>query len=219
MIHFESNKTLHLSLINSLLKRFSISNSIISSVVNNTKSVEGLLKKKTNFLKLSSSTQLSIHNFYTTPRTLGMDRVASLTGAHSLFSKKNILVISAGTCITYDAITAEGNYFGGNISPGLDMRLKALNTFTARLPLVKKQLTSEIFGKSTSSSILTGVIGGARLEMKGFITGYKKIYPALKVIITGGDASYFETISGNKIFAVPHLALYGLNEILLQNHA
>ena len=169
---------------------------------------------------------LPINNLYKTPKTLGADRLGNLVGAHSLFQKENVLVISAGTCITYDVINSERNYYGGNITPGIDMRLKAMNTFTARLPLVKKEMTRELIGTTTKASMLTGAIKGASLEMQGFISEYKKKYPELMVILTGGDAPYFESAISvgiadrkSKTFAVPHLLLHGLNEILLMNNA
>jgi type III pantothenate kinase len=224
LLHVETHSVLTEKKAGSILKKFPVASSILSSVVNNSKTIEKFLKKKTQFIKLTPLTKVPIHNLYESPESLGMDRLANVVGAHSFFPDKNILVISAGTCITYDVITARSDYFGGNITPGLDMRLKAMNTFTARLPLVKKQMTEDLFGRSTAASMLTGVMKGAALEMQGFISAYKKEYSPLKVIITGGDASFFETtiVHGipygkSKTFAIPHLVLYGLNEILLLN--
>jgi len=194
LLHVETHLVLSVKKVERIIREFHIDASILSSVINEGKEIEKLLKKKTHFIKFDSSTPVPINNFYKTPRTLGSDRLGNLMGARSFFPDKNILVISAGTCITYDVITAEGNYYGGNITPGLDMRLKAMNTFTARLPLVKKEMTDELFGKTTAASMLTGATKGASLEMKGFISEYRKKYPALKVILTGGDAPYFETI-------------------------
>ena len=222
----ETHSVLTEKKIGAILKKFPVESSILSSVVSDSNNIEKFLRRNTQFIKLIPSIPIPIHNLYKTPESLGMDRLANVVGAHSLFPKKNILVISAGTCITYDVLTARSDYFGGNITPGLDMRLKAMNTFTARLPLVKKQMTQDLFGKTTAASMLTGVMKGASMEMQGFISAYKKEYPPLKVIITGGDASFFEAtiVHGNphgknKTFAVPHLVLYGLNEILLLNDA
>src|SRR5437764_777498 len=94
------------------------------------------------------------------------------------------------------------------------MRLKAMHTFTARLPLVKKEITTELTGRSTTESMLTGTVLGALYEMQGFISAYRKKFPSLKVILTGGDASFFEGRFEKKIFAVPNLTLVGLNEIV-----
>nr|MBA2408202.1 type III pantothenate kinase [Chitinophagales bacterium] len=139
-----------------------------------------------------------------------------MAGAQAMLPKKNVLVINAGTCITYDVVTSDGAYFGGNITPGAEMRLKALNTFTDRLPLIRKQLSNELFGRSTSSAILTGVVRGSYYEISGFISDYHKKYKGLNVILTGGDAPFFESIMETKIFA-PNLVLYGLNKILSLN--
>ena len=217
LVHFESHQDFNLNKLKKILKQFKIAGAISSSVVNTSASIEGFLKKNYHYIKLSPNTLLPIKNNYETPGTLGMDRLAGIAGANFIFPKKNALVINAGTCITYDLITTQAEYYGGNITPGLDMRLKALNTFTDRLPLVRKQFHEGLFGKSTSTAILTGVIQGSYFEMRGFITAYKKNYKQLKVILTGGDAPIFESIAKSEIFAVPNLVLYGLNKILTMN--
>jgi type III pantothenate kinase len=209
-----------------LLKHFAIEHSMSCSVTRASVSLEKFLQQNTNYKRLESSTVLPIRNYYKTRNTLGMDRLANLMGGRSFFPHKNVLVVSAGTCITYDVLNATGEYYGGNIAPGLDMRLKAMHTFTSQLPLVKKKFTSGLFGNTTISSMLTGALTGAFLEMTGFIQSYQARYKDLHVIITGGDAAFFmERFSGKalkkeyKIFALPHLVLYGLNEILLANNA
>ena len=171
---------------------------------------------------MSYKTRLPVHNYYKTPNTLGTDRLANLVGARSLFPGKNILIISAGTCITYDVITSSDEYYGGNITPGIDMRLKAMHTFTSRLPLIKKEMKSQLYGDSTATAMLTGTLQGTALEVTGFIQTYRKEYRALRIVLTGGDAPLIENILSkqayrkeSKIFAVPHLTLHGLNEILL----
>ncbi len=217
IIHFESYQNFTVRKLQVLMKKFKISAAIVSSVVNDSGPIEELLKTKYLFVKLDTSTFLPIKNHYETPGTLGMDRLAGLAGAAFMQPKKNVLVINAGTCITYDVVTIDGAYFGGNITPGVEMRLKALNTFTDRLPLIRKQFSNELFGRSTSSAILTGVIRGSYYEMSGFISDYQIKYKGLKVILTGGDAPIFENLMGNKIFAAPNLVLFGLNKILSLN--
>lgn len=217
MIHFESHSNFTVRKLEVLLRKFKISGAIVSSVVNDSDLVETYLKKNFHFVKLNPATVLPIKNYYETPGTLGMDRLAGIAGANFVIPKKNVLVMNAGTCITYDVVTTDASYFGGNITPGLEMRLKALNTFTDRLPLVRKQFSKELFGRSTSSAILTGAVRGAYFEMEGFISAYKKKYPGLRVMLTGGDAPIFETMIKSKIFAVPNLVLYGLNKILSLN--
>ena len=129
----------------------------------------------------------------------------------------DILVIDAGTAITYDIITAEGNYLGGGISPGITMRYKALHTFTGRLPLLDYYEDAQLIGDDTASSIHSGVLNGALAEMEGIIQSYQLVYPALKIILTGGDHNYFDKRLKIKTFAAPNLVLEGLNLILIFN--
>jgi len=217
LIHVEKHRKLSERNIISLLKRFEINRASSSSVIQSSKKAEEFLSGKIQLVRLLPTTSFPIRNFYESPKTLGMDRLANVIGAHSLFPKKNVLVISAGTCITYDVITFGAEYFGGNITPGLDMRLRSMHTFTSRLPLVKKHPTLDLFGRNTKDSMITGVIKERSSKLDGFISSYKKKYPSLKVILTGGDAAFFDGQLESKIFAVPHLVLHALNEILLFN--
>jgi type III pantothenate kinase len=126
-------------------------------------------------------------------------------------------VIDAGTCIKCDFIDQEGSFQGGSISPGVKMRLEALNHYTAKLPLIEKKNIDFIVGKTTEESILNGVMNGALFEIEGFIENYIKIFPQLNVILTGGDLGSFESKIKQHIFVVPNLVLLGLNKILLYN--
>ncbi|MBA3649752.1 MAG: type III pantothenate kinase [Chitinophagales bacterium] len=217
LIFFQSYKNLSVRNLHEVLKRFPIKTAIISSVVEDSAKIEKYLRRLYHVVEMKSDIPLPLENLYETPGTLGADRIAGIVGGYALFPKNNILVINAGTCITYDIAIANKGYLGGNITPGIDMQLKALHTFTQRLPLVKKQFSEDLLGKSTSSSILTGVMKGTVLEMEGFIKAYKKDYIALKVLLSGGDALMFETQLKTKIFAVPNLVLFGINKILTMN--
>jgi type III pantothenate kinase len=166
---------------------------------------------------LSPLLSLPIQNLYATPETLGADRIAAVCGALSLFPEKNCLVIDAGSCITYDLVDQQGNYWGGSISPGLEMRLKAMHTFTARLPLVKLNKQVNLIGDTTERCLQSGALFGVLTEIEGIIEKYRANYPELKVIMCGGDASLFENQLKPTIFAAPDLVLKGLNRILLQN--
>lgn len=169
-------------------------------------------------LHLKGTTPVPFRNNYTTPATLGTDRLAAVAGAFSLFPATNCLVFDAGTCITCDFIDSKGTYMGGSISPGIKMRLKALNSFTSRLPLVDPEQTPvPLSGTSTRESILSGVINGAVAEMEGMIRKYKDKYADLKVLLCGGDSRFFESSLKESIFAVPELVLIGLNTILEYN--
>ncbi len=152
---------------------------------------------------------------------MGLDRIAGVIGAKSLFPDTNCLVIYAGTCITYDAVDLAGVYEGGSISPGLKMRLKAMHKFTGRLPEVELSNYADWRGYDTPSAMLSGVLNGCTEELRGMIEIYRSRYPGLQVILCGGDAIFFDTRLKNSIFAhtlktEPNLVLIGLNEVIEQ---
>ncbi len=188
---------------------------IVSSVVAHSKDVVNLIGHKVNVTEFNFNTNIPIQNAYKSPDTLGNDRLAAAIGAWSKFPGKNILVIDAGTCIKYEFVSDKGEYIGGAISPGLEMRFKALNTFTDRLPLIAKdEEYDQLTGRTTRESILSGVQNGAITELKGVISQYQSQYPQLQCVLTGGDWQFFENALKNSIFAAPFLVLEGLNEIL-----
>ena len=158
----------------------------------------------------------SVH--YQTKETLGMDRLALACGGFAEFGLTPLLIIGLGTCITYDYVDENG-YQGGGIAPGLEMRLRALNAFTHKLPLVSNKRLEKTSGKSTENSILHGSYFGMLKEIDGMIDHYKSLQPSIKIIMTGGDLGAFENDLKNSIFARPHLLARGLNYILRQQHA
>ncbi len=188
--------------------------SIVSSVKEYDREIKEFLGNNYHFIELSSKTDLPVSIKYKTPETLGHDRVAGVCGASALFGGENILIIDAGTCVTYDFIDKEKNYFGGGISPGIDIRFKALNTFTGNLPLVNRTDDFNLIGNSTEGSIRSGVLNGIVAEIEGVIKRYEDRFGQLKIIFTGGDTIFFDKQLKNDIFAVPNLVLNGLNEIL-----
>ncbi len=169
------------------------------------------------FIELTEQVPVPITNKYETPITLGKDRLAAVVAAQERFPRQDILAISAGTCITFDMINARKEYLGGSISPGIHMRFKALHTFTAHLPLIEMDNPPPLIGENTRESILAGVLNGALEEIKGVIEQYQLEYPDIKVILSGGDANYFEKRLKNNIFAIPNIVLEGLNLILSYN--
>ncbi|MBN2486218.1 MAG: type III pantothenate kinase [Bacteroidales bacterium] len=154
---------------------------------------------------------------YNTPQTIGLDRLAAVAGAQTLFPAKNILAIDMGTAITFDLLTSGGIFKGGNISPGMNMRFAALNHFTHRLPLVNATDNLPILGKSTEQAMQCGVINGIIYEIEGTITEISKNYEDLTVILTGGDAKFFDNKLKKTIFVVQNLVRTGLNTILNYN--
>jgi type III pantothenate kinase len=196
----------------------SADNVIISSVSINPDELSSCFRAK-NIIILNAETRLPFKNLYKTSQTLGTDRIAAVAGAKKLYPDNHCLVIDAGTCITFDFIDKENNYLGGSISPGITLRFKALNNFTARLPLVERKDKVELIGNGTEEAILSGVMNGTAAELGSMIDAYKERFPDLKVIICGGDASFFESKIKQSIFAVPELVLIGLNRILEYNVA
>ena len=170
-----------------------------------------------HFIELDGNTPLPLENCYKTKETLGKDRIAAVVGAFDLYPHKNILIIDAGTAITYDILNDKKQYLGGNISPGIDMRFKALNQFTGKLPLVSQQKYNKLFGTSTENAIRAGVQNGVIFEVDRAIDTFKEFYNNLKVIITGGNAEFFEKKLKNSFFVHFNLIAMGLNRILEYN--
>lgn len=194
-----------------------INSSIISNVSNYDSSILSLLRKVGTTIELTHDTPLPFSNNYSTPSTLGKDRLAIASAGATLYSEQNVLLIDAGTCVTYDFVDKNGSYHGGAISPGLKMRLVALNTFTDGLPLVdlpKDNYHIDLIGNSTTSSILSGVILGLLSEVESFINQYESRFQELKIIISGGDYKYFEKLAKSNIFASPNIVIHGLKKIL-----
>jgi len=198
------------------LHKLPIAAGIICSVADNPALYTALFLELT-WIILDNQTPLPIKNNYQTPETLGKDRLAAVTGAYQLYPGQNVLVIDAGTAVTYDFINHKGEYAGGSISPGLTMRFRALHTFTTRLPLLHAEEISYLTGCNTRESILSGVMNGLRIEIDGIIDQYSILWPSFQVILTGGDAKYFEKILKNSIFASPNLVITGLKLILDYN--
>ena len=211
------SKTLTSVHINRVLSNFPIKNSIFSSVIDLKKPFWTILKRLPHLETFSPSTIIPVKNLYKTPDTLGNDRLANAIAGAFLFPRKNVLIIDAGTCIKYDFINSKNEYLGGNISPGLEMRFKALHYFTGKLPIVKEFDVNELIGSTTIKAMQNGVIFGICEEMKGFIMRFSKKYKSLKIILTGGDAYLFAGKLNLSIFAAEDLVNIGLNEIVRFN--
>jgi len=191
-----------------------ISKGIIASVVRADHALRTFVQNRLFLLTLSHQTATPVANKYESPTTLGLDRLAAVAGAQATFPQKDALVIDMGTCITYDLLLASGEYFGGSISPGLNIRFKSVNTFTSKLPLVERENEFTLIGTTTETAIRSGVQNGIVAEVDGVIEEYKRLYPGLRVLLTGGDGSFFEKELKSSIFADPNLVLRGLNAIL-----
>jgi type III pantothenate kinase len=201
----------------SFLQGIKADHAIISSVKTNSEVVTSWLKNSGKTFVLSPQLPLPVTNLYKTPDTLGVDRLAAVCGAMQVFPLQNVLVIDAGTCITFEFVDKRGNYHGGAISPGMQMRFQAVHAFTARLPLVKSPGLPDLIGGSTETCIQSGVVNGLLAEIDGIINRYRSEFEGLQVILCGGDAAFFENKLKASIFASPELVLVGLNSILIYN--
>ena len=204
------------------IKASQYGSAIYSSVSSKNEELIDLISKSvSNFIVLNHQTKLPITIEYATPQTLGVDRIAGAVGARGENPLSSTLIIDAGTAITYDYITAEGVYKGGNIAPGISMRFKALNNYTKSLPLVEPSLQYPLLGNDTFSAILSGVMSGVVYECEGYIAKISKKEPDIKVIITGGDHELLYNQLKNSTFVSlideEYLVLKGLNAILNYN--
>lgn len=199
------------------LKKFTFQNIIVSSVTATANELLSATQAENKKLIASVDLQLPVSVSYTTPHTLGIDRVAAVCGALEMVPQQNCLIIDAGTCINYEFLDRHSCYHGGAISPGIQMRFKAMHTFTQRLPLVEALNEVDLIGNSTVACLQSGVMHGVLAEVNGIIDLYKEKYPDIAVIITGGDSIFFENKLKHSIFAAPDLVLRGLNRILLHN--
>ena len=214
MMDYYSKEDLGLDELERMLDEVPVKASILSSVINYPERLTDILAARSTFIRLTSDTRLPIRLNYETPETLGKDRIATAVAGSHLYPGRNVLIITAGTCITYNVVSPDKIYLGGAIAPGIDMRFRALNTFTDHLPLIEKSGESTLTGRSTAGSIISGVQQGVLAEMDGLINRYRKEYEDLIVILSGGDAKYFDKRLKNNIFAVPNIVLTGLNIIL-----
>jgi type III pantothenate kinase len=206
-----------LSEIKKILKKYRITVGILSNVSFIAENKIQELQKLVNLLILSPSTNVPFINLYETPKTLGVDRIALVAAAVNKFTKKNILIIDAGTCITFDFVNDQSEYLGGAIAPGIEMRYKALHSFTSKLPNLTKKVPQNFIGNNTNESINSGVVNGVLQELEGVINQHKKKYSDLTVVLTGGDTNFLAKQLKSSIFANPNFVLEGLNEILIFN--
>jgi type III pantothenate kinase len=207
-----------ISTVKDIIKQYNPAQGIISLVADTDELLVVYLKEHLEYLLwLEDHTPVPIRLEYETKETLGKDRIAAAVGANYLQPGRNLLVIDAGTAITYEVIESSGIYKGGNISPGLTTRFRALNQFTERLPLIKEKENVPLIGTSTESAILAGVVNGIVYEIDGHIDMLKAEYGDIFVFLTGGHSFYFERRLKNHIFADANLVLVGLNRILEYN--
>ena len=217
MVHYKRYQKFLVKDIHSIRKKYPFTHAIVSTVRKSLPYAVQHLQKNYHLILLSHKTKVPVKILYKTPSTLGLDRLAAVVGAVEKYPKKRILVIDIGTCMTYDYVDQELNYQGGNISPGIELRLQAMHHFTSSLPLVKRKKYEDVIGRSTTNAMQNGAIWGIKFEIERFIDYLTKKWGRLTVILTGGDAIYFGDLIESKIFVDPNLVLDGLNHILKEN--
>ena len=204
--------------IEKLVEKYKPESTILSSVIDHNPEIEKLLAEKSRFVKLNAATKLPFTIPVSKPETMGADRLALAAFAVHFYKGQNNLVISLGSCITYNFINKYNSFNGGSISPGMEMRFKALNNYTAKLPLVHVNWNFPLIGYDTTTNILSGVLLGMAAEIDGIINEYREKFENFNVLLTGGDTVNFVQHLKNKIFADPNLILKGLYAISNYNH-
>lgn len=210
-------QTEFLEMLMALINEYGITRILISDVSGKIKDKLSLKEIGIPVMELGKELKLPFKNLYHTKETLGADRMALVAGAMQFFPNNACLIIDAGTCVTYDLLNSSQEYLGGNITPGLHMRLYAMHTFTGKLPLPEWDVPSDFLGRSTDNCLLTGAYFGLVGEIAYLITRYQENNPDLRVLLTGGDAEVLAKSIKTSIFAHEQLLLYGLNKILTHN--
>ena len=199
-----------------LIHRHGIDHVIVSSSGHRDWDIKSLGIEGKN-IELKHDTRLPIQIVYSTPATLGRDRIAAACGAHALFPGKNCLVIDAGTCVTMDVLLGTGVYLGGNIAPGLRMRHRAMHAYTSKLPLVEPGWPELAFGDSTLHALQNGAALGIVMEIEGLLQRAKGAFGEVSIVMTGGDAVFLAERLESQIFVTPELVAQGLFQILAFN--
>jgi type III pantothenate kinase len=204
--------------IEALLDKFSPQKTILSSVIHHDKNIEILLAEKSKFHLLGPETQINFTTPVGKPETIGADRLALVAAAVDLYPNQHNLIISLGTCITYNFVSNQHAFLGGSISPGTQMRFRAMHEQTALLPLIQPSNEFTLVGYDTKTNLLSGVILGIAAEIDGIIGAYEEKYANFNVLLTGGDICYFVPHLKKRIFADPNLIFKGLYAICEKNN-
>ncbi len=207
-----------LTLIAALITKWAPNKTILSSVIHHDKEIEDLLAQKTSFHLLGPNTKINFTTPVGKPETIGADRLALCAAVVDLHPEKHNLVISLGTCITFNFISNRHEFLGGSISPGMQMRFKAMHEQTALLPLITPSTDFNLVGYDTKTNMLSGVILGIAAEIDGIIGAYEEKYGNFNVLLTGGDLSYFVPHLKKRIFADQNLIFKGLYAISEKNN-
>ena len=204
--------------IQALIDEWKPEKTILSSVIHHDKQIETLLAQNSVFHLLGPETQINFTTPVGKPETIGADRVALIAAAVDQFPNQHNLVISLGSCITYNFVSKQHEFLGGSISPGMQMRFKSMHDLTALLPMVEASSEFPLVGYDTKTNLLSGVILGIAAEIDGIITAYEQKYANFNVLLTGGDICYFAPHLKKRIFADQNLIFKGLYAICEKNN-
>lgn len=204
--------------IEALLNKWAPDKTILSSVIHHDKGIEALLAAKSKFHLLGPTTKINFTTPVGKPETIGADRLALVAAAVDLYPNQHNLIISLGTCITYNFVNIHQQFLGGSISPGTQMRFKAMHEQTALLPLINPSSDFTLVGYDTKTNLLSGVILGIAAEIDGIIAAYEEKYANFNVLLTGGDICYFAPHLKKRIFADQNLIFKGLYAICEKNN-
>ena len=207
----------YLDNIKNILSKNPVENSIVSNVGEINDELISVLNNNTDLVLFKNILNLPFKNTYSSKETLGQDRIALVSSASYQFPNENVLIIDAGTCITYDFKNHNNEYIGGGISPGIKMRFKSLNLFTSKLPLIEVFDDFELIGNNTKESLISGVVNGTTMEIDGIIQQYCDKFKNIRIILTGGDSKFLLKRIKNTIFADQNFLTKGLNYLLEAN--
>lgn len=196
-----------------ILAKYSVKKAIYCATGQVTGVMMAQIKGFEHYHELTHETPIPVQSKYMTPSTLGRDRIAAVCGAFEAYPSQNVLIIDAGTCITYEVLTKDGIYLGGNIAPGLKMRIQAMHEFTAKLPIVPLSLPTELIGRQTETALQNGAVRGSLLEIVEFRSRVKRKIGVLTTVLTGGDADFLDNNLKIKTFVNRTLVLHGLQAI------
>lgn len=199
-----------------ILKKYSVKEAIYCATGKINGVIKAQIKGFEHAVELSHETPIPIRSEYATPETLGRDRIAAICGGYATYPNQSLLIIDAGTCITYEILIADV-YLGGNIAPGLQMRIQAMHEFTAKLPLVSLSLPEPIIGDSTQTALQNGAIRGGIMEITDFRRRIQRRFGKITTILTGGDAVFLANSLNFKTFVDRNLVLVGLYSIYAHN--
>lgn len=207
----------YLDNIKSILSKNPVENSIVSNVGEINDELISVLNENTRLVLFKNILKLPFKNTYSSKETLGQDRIALVSSASYQFPDSNVLIVDAGTCITYDFKNHNNEYIGGGISPGIKMRFKSLNLFTSKLPLIDVFDDFNLIGNNTKESLNSGVVNGTIMEINGIIQQYHDKFKNIRIILTGGDSKFLLKRIKNTIFADQNFLIKGLNYLLEAN--